>query len=140
MDNILIDKKFYENVLISNISGKTLIGTKPLCIRFNKVHEFIGVYDGTRYLRSLELGKCSEIFNRIRCFVRAKNGITYAFSRNYARIKVDSYDSLPLEKTLTFHNATIHIKSTLNKDRIHYNYKIFLEKDLYEIPKNNQDK
>ena len=32
------------------------------------------------------------------------------FSRNYARIKIDSYDSLPLEKTLTFHNVIILIK------------------------------
>ena len=27
-----------------------------------------------------------------------KSGITYVISHNYARIKVDSYDSLPLEK------------------------------------------
>ena len=27
-----------------------------------------------------------------------KKGTTYAFSHNYARIKVDSYDSLKLEK------------------------------------------
>ena len=27
-----------------------------------------------------------------------KGGITYIISHNFARIKVDSYDSLPLEK------------------------------------------
>ena len=27
-----------------------------------------------------------------------KSGITYVISHNYARIKVDLYDSLPLEK------------------------------------------
>ena len=31
---------------------KTLIGVKPLHIRFNKVNRFIRVYDGTRYLVS----------------------------------------------------------------------------------------
>ena len=35
-------------------------------------------------------------------------------SHNYARVKVDSYDSLPLEKTLTFHEVIISIKSVLN--------------------------
>ena len=36
------------------------------------------------------------------------------FFHNYARIKVDSYNSLPQEKTLTFHNVTIPIKSDEN--------------------------
>ena len=30
-------------------------------------------------------------------------------SYNYAKIKVDSYDSLPPEKTLTFHNITHYV-------------------------------
>ena len=48
-DNILIDKKSHENVLVYNISHKSLIDSKSLCIKFNKVDEFIRVYDGTRY-------------------------------------------------------------------------------------------
>ena len=36
--------------------------------------------------------------------------ITHAFSQNYAKIKIDSYNSLPLEETLTLHNVIIHIK------------------------------
>ena len=40
-----------------------------------------------------------------------KNSITYIISQNYARIKVDSYNSLPLEKTLTFYNTIMLIKS-----------------------------
>ena len=35
-----------------------------------------------------------------------KSGITNVFSHNYARVKVDTYGSLPLKKTLTFHNNT----------------------------------
>ena len=46
-NNILIDEK-YENVLIYDISYKTLIGPKPLHIRFNKIDIFIRIYDGTR--------------------------------------------------------------------------------------------
>ena len=33
-----------------NISYKRLIDSKPLRIRFNKIHGFIRVYDGTGYL------------------------------------------------------------------------------------------
>ena len=50
LDNILVDDKSYKNILIYNISYKTLIGAKPLHIRFGKVDGFIRVYDGTRYL------------------------------------------------------------------------------------------
>ena len=57
-----------------------------------------------------------------------KSTTTYIFSHYFAIIKVDSYDSLPIEKILTFHNIIILIKSALNKDKNHYYYKIFLEK------------
>ena len=36
LDNILIDKKSHENILIYNISCKTLIDPKPLHIKFDK--------------------------------------------------------------------------------------------------------
>ena len=50
LDNILTDKKSYENILVYNISYKSLIDYIPLCIRFDKIDRFIRVYDGTRYL------------------------------------------------------------------------------------------
>ena len=53
---------------------------------------------------------------------------------NYAKIKVDSYDSLPLEKTMTFHDVIILIKSVWNKDKNSYYYNILLEKASNEFP------
>ena len=50
MANILIDEKSLENILIYDISYKTLIGVKPLHIIFDKIDRFISIYDGTRYL------------------------------------------------------------------------------------------
>ena len=35
-DNILLDKKSYENIFIYDILYKTLVGTKPLLIRFEQ--------------------------------------------------------------------------------------------------------
>ena len=46
-DSILLDKKSDENILIYNISYKTLTVTKPLRMRFDKVHGLIRVSDGT---------------------------------------------------------------------------------------------
>ena len=69
-----------------------------------------------------------SICNRIRYLVRVKSDITYVFFPNYAKIKVESYDSLPLVKVLTFHNVIILIKSVFNKDKKNYYYNVFLGK------------
>ena len=45
------------------------------------------------------------IYNRVRHLIRVKRGIIYAISHNYEKIQVNSYDFLPLEKTMTFHYA-----------------------------------
>ena len=48
--DILIDEKSHENILIYNVSYKTLIGAKSLRFRFDKINGFIRIYDGNRYL------------------------------------------------------------------------------------------
>ena len=70
--------------------------------RFDKVDGFIRVYDGNSYLVLLGPEKYDAIYNRFRYLVSQKSGITYVFSHNYAKIKIDSYDSLPLEKNINF--------------------------------------
>ena len=65
-DNFFLDEKSYENILIYDISYKTLIGAKPLLVRFNKIERFIRVYDGTRYLVLFGGEKYDFIYNRIR--------------------------------------------------------------------------
>ena len=60
------------------------------------------------------------------------------FFHFYTKIKVDSYDSLPIEKRLTLHNLLI--KSVFNKDKNHYYYNVFLEKCTYQLAKNYSQK
>ena len=98
LDNVLIDEKSYGNILVYNISYKTLINAIPLRIRFDKRDGFIRVYDGTRYLVLFGSKKHYFIYKRIRYLTGIKSDITYVISHNYAKIKVDSYDSLSLEK------------------------------------------
>ena len=86
--------------MVYDISYKTLFGSKPLRIRFDEVDGFIKIYDGVIFLVLCDSGKHDAIYNRIRYLISRKSGITYVFSHNYAKIKVDSYDYLPLEKTL----------------------------------------
>ena len=61
-DNILMNEKSYENILVYDISYKTLIGAKLLRIRFEKINGFIRVYDQTRYLVLFGPEKYDTIF------------------------------------------------------------------------------
>ena len=100
--------------------------------RFNKIKRFIRIYHGTRYLTQLGSEKYEAICNRIRCVISLKSGITYPTS-HFSKINVNSYKFLPIEKILSLHNAIIHIKSVLNKDKNYYCLKIFLEKFSYQL-------
>ena len=76
--------------------------------------------------------KFNTIDNRIRCLLSQKSGSKYVFSHNYAKIKLDSYDSLPPEKMLTLRNVIILIKSVFNKDKNRYYYTC-LEECSYQL-------
>ena len=135
LDNILIDEKSHENILIYDISYKTLIGSKPFRIRFDKMDGIMRIYAWSRYLTLFGTKKHDVIYGRIRYLASLKSSIICILSRYFLKIKVDSYNSLPIEKIFTLYNVMISIKSVLNKGKSHYYYKIFLEKCPYELLK-----
>ena len=61
-----------------------------------------------------------------------KNSITYSINHNFARIRIDSFNYLTMEKALTFHNVIILVKSVFDKNKNLYYYHIVLEKGLYK--------
>ena len=67
-----------------------------------------------------------------------KIGVTFSINHNFTRIRIDSYNSLPIEKILTFHNVIILIKSVVSKNKNSYYYNIFLEKGSFENKSNTQ--
>ena len=99
-DDVLMDEKSHKNILIYDISYKTLIGLKPLRIRLAKIDGFIKVYDGTRYLVLFGSEKYDAIYSRFRYLISLKNSIIYIFSHYFIKIKVGSYDSLPKKDLL----------------------------------------
>ena len=42
-------ESWYKHVLVFDISCKTFVCGKPLCIRFDKIYGFINVSDGSKY-------------------------------------------------------------------------------------------
>ena len=77
IDNILIDEKSHKNILIYDISYKTLIDSKLSLIRFDKIDGFIRIYDVTRYLALFGSEKYEAIYNRF----------TYIFFTNLQKSK-----------------------------------------------------
>ena len=75
----MIDEKSYEKIFIYDISYKTLIRAKPLRVRFDKIDEFVRIYDGTSYLVFFAPEKYDAIYSRIRYLISLKITITYVF-------------------------------------------------------------
>ena len=83
--------------------------------------------------------KYVKIFSRIKYLIRLKGDISCVVSYNYTKIKIDSDDNLPLEKTLNMYNFLILIKSVFNKNHNHYYYQKFLEICLCKLANNGVD-
>ena len=101
-DNILIDEKLYGNILVYNILYKTFISEKLLRIRFDKIDGSVRVYNWIRYLVLFGPKKCDAIYN----LISQKRGILYVISQNYAKIKVDSYESLRIYYTMVLEKCS----------------------------------
>ena len=100
-----------------------MIGVKPLRIRVNKIDGFIRVYNGTGYLALFGAVKNDFIYNRIRCLTGVKSSLCISFLKTVQKSKlIYIIFCLFFEKTLTFYNAIIHIKS----DQHHYYYNALL--------------
>ena len=74
-----------------------MIGTKPLRMRLHKIAGFITDYHGTKYLVLFGREKNDTIYDKFRYRISQMSGIAFVFSHSYARIKIDSFDFLPLE-------------------------------------------
>ena len=74
----------------------------------------------------------------IRYLISEKSGIPDSINHNLAKIKLDPYNSLPIEKILTFYNSITLIKPVVNKNKNHYYYNIFLEKGSYKNKSNTE--
>ena len=138
----MLDKKLYkennENFLVDKISYKTSTSAKPYRIRVDKIDAFVKIHNENRYLILFDYSYCDKICHRIKYLIIKKNGITNTINRSFAKIRIDSYDSLLIGKILAFHDVIIHIKSVVNKNENEYYYNIFLEKGSYKDKSNTE--
>ena len=140
--DILLHEKLYkkrnENILVYDILYKTSIGVETVRIKFNKIEGFIKIHDKIRYLVLFNYSYCNKMCYEIKYLLIEKGGITDSINQNFARIRIDSDDSLFIEKILTFHNVIIPIKSVFNKNKHEYYYNIYLGKGSYRDKSNTE--
>ena len=67
-----------------------------------------------------------------------KKVIADCINHNFAKMRIDSYNSLPTEKVLIFDNVIILIKSVVYKSKNEYYYNIYLEKGSYQAKSNTE--
>ena len=96
-------------------------------VSFDKINGFIKICDEVRYLVLYDYERYDANYDRIRYLISEKSGITDSINYNFARIRIDSYNYLPIEKILTFHNVIILIKSV-----DHY-YNILIFKKMFVL-------
>ena len=63
---------------------------------------------------------------------------TNSINHNFEKIRIDSFNSLPIEKIMAFPNVTILIKPDVNKNKNEFQYNIFLEKGYFKDKSNTQ--
>ena len=108
-------------------------GPKPLRIRFDKIDEFIKVCSGEfRHLVLFDYGLFDKSCDKIKYLINEKSGIMNSINHSFGNIRIDSYNSMPIEKILTFHNVILLIKSVVNNNKKNYRYNIFLQNSWYK--------
>ena len=72
-------------------------------IKFDKIDGFIRVLDSEiKHLVLFDYGLFDKICDRIKYLLSERSGVTISFNRNFRKIRSYSYNSLPIEKVLTF--------------------------------------
>ena len=66
----------------------------------------------------LDIQYCLIIGCLIEFLMSENSCITDSINHNFGKIRINSYNSLSIEKALTFHNVIILIKSVFNKNKI----------------------
>ena len=129
LGNILLDKKLYENISVYNILYKIPTVPKPLRTRFDKIDRFILSFDcKIKHLILFDYGLFNKICDNIKYLISKKSDIANSINHNFRKIRIDSYNSLPIKKILTFQNVIILIKLIGNKNKNKYYYNIFFKK------------
>ena len=112
----------------------------PLYLGITRVNGYIEEKDSNKYLvfdstdeNKELLKKYNDVFNGIRDKIKEINN-ECDYEKDYSKIKFNSDDDLPLNKSLKFRLMTITIRCVFKEDNELYP-QVFLDDALYELQK-----
>ena len=143
-----IDKKSYKDINIYNTGyvTKKKIGdcmninsVNPLYLGITRVNGYIEekgmdkylVFDSTNENKEL-LKKYNDVFNGIKDKIKEINSSENDYEKDHMKIKYNSDDDLPLNKSLKFTLMTITFRCVFEEDGKLYP-QVFLDDTLYEL-------
>ena len=142
------DKKSYKDIGIYNIGYitikkigdcKNIYSVNPLYLRITHASGYIEEINENKYLifDSIDenkelLKKYNDVFNGIMGKIKEVSNDECDYEKDYMKIKFNSDDDLPLNKSLNFHIMTITIRSVFEKDS-KLCLQVFLDECLYEL-------
>ena len=141
-----IDRKSYKNIGIYNIGYITIkkiddceniYSVNPLYLLVNHTSEYIEeknenkylIFDSTDENKDL-LKKCNDVWSGIKNKIEAISSDQWDYEKDCMKIKFNSDDDLPLNKSLKFNSMTINIRSVFEEDCKLYP-QVFLDDTLY---------
>ena len=130
-----IDKKLYESIDIYYIVYITVkeseyVNTNsvnPLYLIINEVDGYVEEINGNKYLTLVStdknkevLTKYTELWDGIKNSIEKINNKSGEYGKDFMKIKFNSDDSLPFNKTLKLHNMTIIVRPVSEEDGKYY--------------------
>ena len=126
-----INKKSYKNIDIYHIGYITMKDSdyvkinsvNPLYLIIGEVDEYYEEINGNKYLTLVSTNKNKEVLTKytepwdgIKNSIERINNKSGEYGKDFIKIKLNSDDSLPLNKTLKLHNMTITVRSVFEED------------------------
>ena len=142
-----IDKKSYKNIDIYYIGYITMKDSEyvkinsvnPLYLIINEVDGYFEEINGNKYLTLVSTDKNKEVLTKytklwdgIKNSIEKINNKSGEYGKDFMKIKFDSDDSLPLNKTLKLHNMTLIVRSVFEGDGKYYP-QVSLDECLFEL-------
>ena len=146
--NLKLDKKTYKDLDIYNIGYVTkkkigdcydVYSVNPLYLRINNASGYIKekgsnkylIFDSTDENKEL-LKRYDNVFNGLIDKIKKIDDDWLEYTKDYMKIKFNSDDNLPLNKTLKFHTITVTIRCVFSEDNKLYP-QVFLDEALYSL-------
>ena len=123
--------------MIKDLEYITINGVNPLYLIFSKVNGYFEEINGSKYLtlvttnESKKKKKYEELWSKIRYLIRLINKNSDYYDGKYMKIKFNSDDELPLNKTIEIPSMIIVVRAICLENNKYP--QVFLGEGLYKI-------